>query len=183
MAGRLLILYVLSFLPAFSWSQADSLRKAFLAEKDDIRRNQLYFELAQSMIEKNLEAAPAFADTLEELGRESGDKKALNLSRFLLAKYHEDKGDSRQALSLYQEVLAFHRSVNDSSEIATTANGIARIYDLLYEADSSIQYYLIALEIHSRLGNHSSVASAYSNIGNLYVHQNLHEKGIKKDFL
>ena len=179
MAGRLLILYVLSFLPSFSWSQTDSLRKAFLAEKNDIRRNQLYFELAQSMIEKNLEAAPAFADTLEELGRESGDKKALNLSRFLLAKYHEDKGDSRQALSLYQEVLAFHRSVNDSSEIATTANGIARIYDLLYEADSSIQYYLIALEIHSRLGNHSSVASAYSNIGNLYVHQNLHEKGIE----
>lgn len=157
-------------------SVVDSLRLVLKNETNKEKQFDIYCEIAHEVMEINLETAMPYADTLEEMARvsksETSKAKALNFRGHIL----KGKGKFAEAIQLFRQELVIHEQLNDQKGIAQDFNDIGACFGELFQADSSVVYYLKMAELYEHLGNFSGVASAYANIGNLYADEKTFDK-------
>ncbi|MDX2246640.1 MAG: sensor histidine kinase [Bacteroidia bacterium] len=162
-------------------SKTDSLRRTFQQAQNPVQKADIFYKIAQEVEDRDLESIPLYADSLEKMATAARYPKGLFRADMLRADYFRGKMAHDTALVLYHRVLDGFQSLGDSMAIVKIYNNMARVFSDKYQPDSAIHYYLLALEILHKKGPQAEaeLASAYSNIGNLYVNQITFEKGIE----
>lgn len=159
-------------------SVIDSLRRLLQKEADPVKKADTYYDIAIEAKEQDLEVAFRYADTLESMSKAAKYPKGRARAMSLRGSATKDKGDYQAALRIFKDELAFRHNIDDPKGLGKLYNNFGATYDKLYQPDSSIIFYLKAVDIYEKLGDYSNIASAYSNIGNLYSDQKAHDKAI-----
>lgn len=181
MRKHLLIFSLLLSLQTLAGAQQsliDSLRRVLQKEADPVKKADTYYDIAIEAKEQNLEMAFRYADTLESMSKAAKYLKGRARAMSLRGSATKDKGDYPAALRIFKDELVFRRNIDDPKGLGKLYNNFGATYDELYQPDSSIIFYLKAVDIYEKLGDYSNIASAYSNIGNLYSDQKAHDKAI-----
>lgn len=94
-----------------------------------------------------------------------GEAAALNS----VANTYRDRGQYRDALTLYERVLPIVRQVGNARLIAQGYNNLAVVYGLLGDRRRALSLFNEAITINTLCGNHESVAACYNNLGALHT--------------
>jgi CHAT domain-containing protein/tetratricopeptide (TPR) repeat protein len=84
---------------------------------------------------------------------------------------HQDAGDYRQALTIFNLTHAAARIASDRSGLAQSLNSIGSIYFLQGSFKEALDYYQQSLPINQELGNRKGAASTLANIAGIYSSQ------------
>ena len=79
-----------------------------------------------------------------------------------------NRGQFREALETFEQVLVIVRELGDRSSEGRTLNNIGGVYDNLGEYQQALSYYQQALAIRRELGDRSGEGTTLNNIGGVY---------------
>ncbi|MEK7253106.1 MAG: tetratricopeptide repeat protein, partial [Bacteroidota bacterium] len=168
-------------IPAVFCQQAyvDSLRRVFLAEKDPVKKIDVFYQIANEQALDNPKLGFAYADSLEFMSKKAGYKKGLAMSKHLRGFAFDDQGEYEKALELFREELAIFIEIQDKDEISTSYTNLGSVWGNLGSSDSSIAYYLKSLALDEELGDSLGASILHNNIGNIYSDDGAYDKAIE----
>ncbi len=159
-------------------SLADSLRQAYLTEKDLLKKADFYYEWAYLLVDEKPEAGPATADTLKQLARKAESKKNLSRAEYLRGYAFFLEGKFQDALPHHQQELAYALQTDDLELQGKALNSVGNCFHNLGRNDSAIVYLLQSVRLKEQVGNQKDIASAYANIGNVFSDEKASDKAI-----
>ena len=157
----------------------DSLRRVFLAEKDPVKKIDVFYQIANEQALDNPKLGFAYADSLEFMSKKAGYKKGLAMSKHLRGFAFDDQGEYEKALELFREELAIFIEIQDKDEISTSYTNLGSVWGNLGSSDSSIAYYLKSLALDEELGDSLGASILHNNIGNIYSDDGAYDKAIE----
>lgn len=179
--GFLFACFFILALPAVFCQQAyvDSLRRVFLAEKDPVKKIDLFYEIANEQALDNPKLGFAYADSLEFMAKKAGYKKGIAMSKHLRGFAFDDQGEYEKALALFREELAIFIEIQEKDEISTAYTNLGSVWGNLGRTDSSVAYYLKSLAIDEEMGDSLGASIIHNNIGNIYSDDGAYDKAIE----
>ncbi len=177
----LIALYI--FLP-ICWcygqsSPADSLRQAYLSEKDLLKKADFYYEWAYLILLEKPETGHATADTLEQLAEKTNSEKNLSRAEYLRGYAFSLEGKFPEALPHHRRELQFAMQTNDLELHGKALNSLGNVFHSMGRNDSAIVYLLQSVKAKEQVGNQKDIASAYANIGNVFSDEKASGKAIE----
>ncbi|MCF8247872.1 MAG: tetratricopeptide repeat protein [Saprospiraceae bacterium] len=177
----LIALYI--FLP-ICWcygqsSPADSLRQAYLSEKDFLKKADFYYEWAYLILLEKPETGHATADTLEQLAEKTNSEKNLSRAEYLRGYAFSLEGKFPEALPHHRRELQFAMQTNDLELHGKALNSLGNVFHSMGRNDSAIVYLLQSVKAKEQVGNQKDIASAYANIGNVFSDEKASGKAIE----
>ncbi|MCK0157072.1 tetratricopeptide repeat protein [Cellulophaga sp. F20128] len=110
----------------------------------------------------------------EEIKYTAGKSNAL----LLLANYHSDHGNNKEAISYYKKALTESKNISGSNIQLAIMNSFARSYYYNGNYAKSLSIYLEAVELATDAGNLKMLAVMNENIANLYKAQKDYEQAL-----
>lgn len=183
MASRkpvLLILCLLVSLHGHTQQQyLDSLRNLFRSEEDPHKKIDAFYEIAVDRSFDNPEVGMAYADSIEDMARQSGYKKGMAMALHLRGFAYDDKGAYDTAMQLFREEFGIFLELGDLKEQATALTNIGSAWSSFGRQDSAVAYYLKAMSIDEMRGDSFSVSLHHNNIGTIYSDEGVFDKALE----
>jgi signal transduction histidine kinase/DNA-binding response OmpR family regulator len=157
---------------------ADSLRSAFILEKDPLKKADFYYEWAYLLLNEKPETGLSTADTLELLAKKAGSKKNLSRAAYLRGYSYTLEGKFQDALPHHRQELALALQTDDLELHGKALNSLGNCFHNSGRNDSAIVYLLQSARVKEQVGNQMDLASAYANIGNVFSDEKAPDKAI-----
>jgi CHAT domain-containing protein/Tfp pilus assembly protein PilF len=90
-----------------------------------------------------------------------------------------DKGQLKDALEIFLQVLAIRQQIKDGSGEGKALNNIGLVYDTLGQYPKALEYYQFALTIFKQVGDRKGEGSLLENLGNVYYRLGEFKKAIE----
>ncbi len=177
--NSLIVLITICIYPTNAHTQQtaiDSLRLVLAKESNPEKKIDTYYDIAYEVMEMNLEKAVPYADTLDQMATTYKSQKAKAYALYFRGHIQKGRGDFMGAIRLFKQDIVLHQQLKDLKGEAQDYNNIGACFGELFQADSTVIYYLKMAEICDKLTDYSGLASAYANIGNLYADQKAFDK-------
>ncbi|MBI5917157.1 MAG: tetratricopeptide repeat protein [Bacteroidetes bacterium] len=178
------LIFAVLALPLFAQNvPTDSLRHAYLAEKDPVKKADFYFQWADLMLKEKPETGLLTADTLEQLAKAvlpiAIGKKSLAKAAHLRGSSLYERGKYEEALPFHRQELAIAMKTDDLELQGKALNSVGNVFHNTGRNDSAIVYLMQSAKIKEQLGNMKDVAAVYSNIGNVFSDEKAPDKAIE----
>lgn len=158
---------------------ADSLRRAYLLEKNGSLKADYYYEWAYLLLRDRPETGIATADTLEQLARQANSKKGLSRAEYLRGMAYSEQGKYQDALPHHRRELEIALQTDDPELHGKALNSLGNAFHNLGRNDSAIVYLTQSAEVKEQVGNLQDLASAYANIGNVFSDEQAPDKAVE----
>lgn len=141
-----------------------------LEQHDTINIAKSYFNIANSFnskgdFENAIENALLALKSFEEIDDKNGQGRIHNL----LGIFHYHRNDFEAALNYFQKYHQLAIASKDTGEIVSSMNNMSSALHELGEFDKERNLIKKSIAIQERQGQHIRIASAYENLGTLYM--------------
>lgn len=177
--GIMTILLIAGFHGVAQQKYIDSLRGAFLHEKNPEKQIDVLYEIANDLALDNPSMGFSYADTIEQLAIRTGYRKGMAMAKHLRGFAHDDLAEFEKALILFREELEIFIEIKDLDEQSTALTNIGTVWSNMGRQDSAITYYLKSMSIDESLGDTLGVSIHHNNIGTIYSDDGIYEKAIE----
>lgn len=168
------------FLEAYAQSAPiDSLRSAFQAETDAVKKAEMYYEIADLSLKANPDLGLPLADTLERLAKAARHPLSLGRAAHLRGQAYYEQGKYEPAIPCFRQELDIAAKAGELDMQGRALNSIGASLQNLGRYDSAFAYLLEAAKIKEQTGNPKDIAAAYANIGNVFSDMNAPDKAIE----
>ncbi len=157
----------------------DSLRNAFRAETDAVKKAELYYEMADLALKTNPDLGLPLADTLERLAKTAKHSLSLGRVAHLRGQTYYEQGKYEPAIPYFRQELDIATKTGALDMQGRALNSIGASLQNLGRYDSAFVYLLEAAKIKEQIGNRKDIAAAYANIGNVFSDMNAPDKAIE----
>ena len=99
-------------------------------------------------------------------GREQRRDKALRLNQLAIQQFN--RGEFREALKNFEQVLVIVKQVSNKAAEGATLSNIGEVYRNFGEYPKALDYYQQALSIYKQVGNKPMEGTTLNNIGEVY---------------
>ena len=185
--SHFLLLIVLTFTSSkLSYSQAceqsylDSLQLIIKESKNsDINKISAYLALSKYYLDINLDSVSSIALKAMAFSKALDYKKGIAVGNLRLAQVEETKGNSNEALELFDQAISLYAQLEKDTDYFQAVNSIGNIYQLRHDYDKALEYYQIGLR-EANLQNFSKgKAFFYNNISVIYSDINSEELALE----
>ena len=175
----IIAILVCSFAKAANVNQnIDSLKKELTSKISDVTRLKLYLEISSSYRKINPDSAFEYADKAFK-GSNDQNLKTYKADAILaqgVAIF--TKGDFNQASKYFKIALKYSESINYSTGIIKSLNGMGNYYYSISKYDSSLVNYERALMLSRRDKNEVEIAKLIGNIAQIYAKKGDYNKAL-----
>ncbi len=187
---RIHVLYLLLFLANglcyAQRSEIDSLKQILLEkelfseayQKDTSYINTLN-DLAFKYIFFDIDSTYLLADKALKMGKAIDFNKSISKSLLNKGIYYSEKGESDEAIVLYEQALDKAKIDNNFGLLFDIRNNQGLEYALRGEYYKSLEIHLEGLELAKFQNNAKNISSAYNNIGSLFSVQGEYEVALE----
>jgi tetratricopeptide (TPR) repeat protein len=96
------------------------------------------------------------------------DRRTEALKLYQLGTQQYRKGQLKEALATFQQVLTITREIQDRAVEGATLNNIGFVYERFGQYPKALEYYQQSLEIIKEVGNRAGEGAILNNIGAVY---------------
>ncbi len=167
-----LLFWVLIYLAGISQDRtADSLKKILLTAKEDTVRVNTLLQLSKYYLDSSTEDAIRYSMQALELAQKLRyhPGRALALKNIGVAYYFQ--GNTPAALDYYGQSLHIYDSIGDLESKARIINNIGLTYYVNGSDDKALDNFFKSLDITEKIGDKAGIATAYSQIANVYLNK------------
>jgi sensor histidine kinase YesM/Flp pilus assembly protein TadD len=145
----------------------DSIRNLLSQAKDEDKL-YIYYELAESFIETNIDSSIYYANALLDFSNSINDDYGKGMANFILGIYYHQKGKFIKAISSQNEALKFFEKIQDTISEAKTLINLGIEFQTIGNYEKALSYFQKAEKYSNRLNDSYLSSLIFVNIGKSY---------------